>query len=43
MLFFFKWVTSDPTVALKLAVAGFGIAILPLWMGEESGRSANLP
>src|ERR1700686_4898121 len=28
----FRVVTSDPTVALKLALGGFGIVILPLWM-----------
>jgi LysR family transcriptional activator of dmlA len=31
----FRVVTSDPTVALKLAIAGFGIAILPLWMAKS--------
>jgi LysR family transcriptional activator of dmlA len=30
----FRVVTSDPTVALKLAVSGFGVAILPLWMAK---------
>ena len=28
-------VTSDPTVALKLALSGFGIVILPLWMAKS--------
>jgi LysR family transcriptional regulator, transcriptional activator for dmlA len=31
----FRVVTSDPTVALKLALGGFGIAILPLWMAKS--------
>jgi LysR family transcriptional activator of dmlA len=31
----FRVVTSDPTVALKLAIGGFGIAILPLWMAKS--------
>ena len=31
----FRVVTSDPTVALKLAIAGFGIVILPLWMAKN--------
>jgi DNA-binding transcriptional LysR family regulator len=31
----FRVVTSDPTVALKLALNGFGIAILPLWMAKR--------
>jgi LysR family transcriptional activator of dmlA len=31
----FRVVTSDPTVALKLAVNSFGIAILPLWMAKS--------
>ena len=30
----FRVVTSDPTVALKLALGGFGIVILPLWMAK---------
>ena len=32
----FRVVTSDPTVALKLALSGFGIAILPLWMAKST-------
>jgi LysR family transcriptional activator of dmlA len=28
-------VSGDPTVALKLAIGGFGIAILPLWMAKR--------
>jgi LysR family transcriptional activator of dmlA len=28
----FRVVSSEPAVALKLALSGFGIAILPLWM-----------
>src|SRR6202165_84888 len=31
----FRVVSSDPTVALKLAISGFGIAILPLWMAKS--------
>jgi LysR family transcriptional regulator, transcriptional activator for dmlA len=31
----FRVVTSDPTVALNLALGGFGIAILPLWMAKS--------
>lgn len=31
----FRVVSSDPTVALRLAVSGFGIAILPLWMAKK--------
>ena len=32
----FRVVTSDPTIALKLAISGFGIAILPLWMAKRA-------
>jgi DNA-binding transcriptional LysR family regulator len=31
----FRVVTSDPTGALKLALGGFGIVILPLWMAKS--------
>ena len=31
----FRVVTSDPTVALKLALSGFGIVILPLWVANN--------
>jgi DNA-binding transcriptional LysR family regulator len=31
----FQVVTSDPTVALNLAVSGFGIVILPIWMAKS--------
>ncbi len=31
----FRVVTSDPTVALKLALSGFGIVILPLWVAKN--------
>jgi LysR family transcriptional regulator, transcriptional activator for dmlA len=31
----FRVVTSDPTVALKLGLSGFGIVILPLWMAKS--------
>jgi DNA-binding transcriptional LysR family regulator len=37
-------VTSDPAVALKVAISGFGIAILPLWMARHADvRSALTP
>ena len=40
----FRVVTSDPMVALKLALSGFGIAILPLWMAKNKDvRSALTP
>jgi DNA-binding transcriptional LysR family regulator len=32
----FRVVTSDPTVALKLAISGFGVAVLPLWMAKSA-------
>jgi LysR family transcriptional activator of dmlA len=32
----FRVVTSDPTVALKLALSGFGIVVLPLWLANRS-------
>jgi LysR family transcriptional activator of dmlA len=28
-------VSGDPTVGLKLAISGFGIAMLPLWMAKS--------
>jgi LysR family transcriptional regulator, transcriptional activator for dmlA len=31
----FRVVTGDPTVALKLALSGFGVAIVPLWMAKS--------
>jgi DNA-binding transcriptional LysR family regulator len=31
----FRVVTSDPTVALKLGLNGFGIVILPLWLAKS--------
>src|ERR1035437_8495521 len=31
----FRVISSDPTVALKLATSGFGVAILPLWMAKS--------
>jgi DNA-binding transcriptional LysR family regulator len=31
----FRVVTSDPTVALKLALSGFGVVILPLWVAKN--------
>jgi DNA-binding transcriptional LysR family regulator len=40
----FRVITSDPTVALKLAISGFGVAILPLWMARHADvRSALTP
>jgi len=40
----FRVVSSDPTVALKLAIRGFGIAILPLWMAKSADvRNALMP
>jgi LysR family transcriptional activator of dmlA len=33
---FFRVVSSDPTVALKLAISGFAIAIMPLWMAKRA-------
>jgi DNA-binding transcriptional LysR family regulator len=40
----FRVVTSDPTVALKLAISGFGIAILPLWMAIRADvRNGLIP
>jgi LysR family transcriptional regulator, transcriptional activator for dmlA len=32
----FRVVSSDPTVALKLALSGFGVAILPIWMAKRA-------
>jgi LysR family transcriptional activator of dmlA len=40
----FRVVTSDPAIALKLALSGFGIAVLPLWMAKDPGvRDALQP
>jgi DNA-binding transcriptional LysR family regulator len=40
----FRVVSGDPTVGLKLAINGFGIAMLPLWMGKSPDvRSALTP
>ena len=38
----FGVVTSDPTVALNLALTGFGIAIMPLWMAKRTDVRNNL-
>jgi LysR family transcriptional activator of dmlA len=38
----FRVVTSDPTVALKLALSGFGIAILPLWIAKRADVRKHL-
>jgi DNA-binding transcriptional LysR family regulator len=35
-------VTSDPTVAMKLALSGFGIAVLPLWMAKNAAVRDSL-
>jgi DNA-binding transcriptional LysR family regulator len=32
----FRVVSSDPAVALKLAISGLGVAILPLWMAKSA-------
>jgi DNA-binding transcriptional LysR family regulator len=29
-------ISSDPVVDLKLAISGFGIAILPLWLAKRA-------
>jgi LysR family transcriptional regulator, transcriptional activator for dmlA len=40
----FRVITSDPTVALMLALSGFGVAILPLWMAKSPDvRNALTP
>jgi LysR family transcriptional activator of dmlA len=40
----FRVVSNDPTVALMLALNGFGIAILPLWMARRPDvRNALTP
>jgi len=40
----FRVLTSDPTVALNLAISGFGIAILPLWMAKRTDvRNSLVP
>jgi len=43
----FRVVTSDPAVALKLAISGLGVAILPLWMAKgadvRNGLAPILP
>jgi len=37
-------VSGDPAVALKLAVSGFGISVLPLWMAKRPDvRNALIP
>src|SRR5207245_8129747 len=38
----FRVVSSDPMVALKLAISGFGIAILPLWMAKSPDVRSTL-
>lgn len=32
----FRALSSDPTIALKLALSGFGGAILPIWMAKSA-------
>jgi len=32
----FRVISSDPVVDLKLAISGFGIAILPLWLAKRA-------
>jgi LysR family transcriptional activator of dmlA len=40
----FRVVTSDPTVAMKLAISGLGVAILPLWMAKRADvRNCLIP
>lgn len=40
----FRVVTSDPAVAMKLAISGCGVAILPLWMAKGPDvRNALMP
>jgi DNA-binding transcriptional LysR family regulator len=40
----FRVITSDPTVALKIALSGFGVSILPLWMAKSPEvRNALVP
>jgi len=40
----FRVISSDPTVALKLAISEFGIAILPLWMAKDADvRNSLIP
>ncbi|MGD0295476.1 MAG: LysR substrate-binding domain-containing protein [Bryobacteraceae bacterium] len=38
----FRVVTSDPTVARKLAISGFGVAIMPLWMAKSPDVRSHL-
>ena len=38
----FRVITSDPNVALKLALSGFGIAILPLWIAKRANVRKRL-
>ncbi len=39
---FFQVVTSDPAIALTLALRGFGISILPLWMAKRDEARKKL-
>jgi LysR family transcriptional regulator, transcriptional activator for dmlA len=38
----FRVVTSDPAIALRLALSGFGIVILPLWLAKRSDVRKSL-
>ena len=38
----FRVITSDPTVALKLALSGLGVAVVPLWMAKSPDVSKAL-
>jgi LysR family transcriptional regulator, transcriptional activator for dmlA len=38
----FRVVTSDPAVALELALSGFGVSVLPLWMAKSPDVSDAL-
>lgn len=38
----FRVISSDPNVALKLAISGFGIVILPLWLAKSAAARDGL-
>lgn len=38
----FRVVSSEPALALKLALSGFGIAVLPLWMAKRADARNRL-
>lgn len=40
----FRIISSDPNIALKLAISGFGIVILPLWLAKRADvRNGLMP